>query len=132
MALEPPRQDSPDLVLHMRLRRNPKHIIQLLQRALFRLRQPKENHAESNDVHRSVKAESARHAEGAQLARESDGDDGGPEIVGGDGPGHADLAVGQREDFRGVGEGDGAFARRVEGVVDVDEEGYEAEMGARG
>jgi len=30
--------------------------------------------------------------------------------------------MGQGEDFSGVGEGDGTFARRVEGVVDVDEE----------
>lgn len=32
------------------------------------------------------------------------------------------------EDFGGVGEGDGAFAGGVEGVVDVDEEQDDAEM----
>jgi hypothetical protein len=38
--------------------------------------------------------------------------------------------MGQGEDFCRVGERDGAFARRVEGVVDVDEECDEAKMGA--
>ncbi len=38
--------------------------------------------------------------------------------------------MGQREDLRRVREWDGTFTRRVEGIVDVDEESHQTEMGA--
>ena len=38
--------------------------------------------------------------------------------------------MGQREDLRRVSEWDGTFTRRVEGIVDVDEESHQTEMGA--
>ena len=40
--------------------------------------------------------------------------------------------MGEREDFGGVSERDRTFPRGIEGVEEVDEEGYHAEMGVAG
>jgi len=125
-APNPPRQDLLKLIRRMRSSRHTKHIIQLLERSLLSLRQEKEDECTSHEIHRRVEAESALDAERLELSREGEGYDGGPEIVGRDGPGHAYFSVGQREDFSGVGERHGPFAGGVESVVDVDEECYHA------
>ena len=106
----------------MRAHRDREHVVELLQRALLRLGQPEEDHAGGEHVHRGVEAEGALRREGGEQARQRDGDGRGPEVVRRDGPGHADFAVGEGEDFGGVGEGHRALAGAVEGVEDVDEE----------
>lgn len=132
IPLEPPRQRLRKLVIHVSPRRHAKDVVQLFERTLFRLGQPEEYHDEGEGVHACVKAECTSDAERAQLSRESQRDDGGPEVVGRDGPGHADLTMGKREDFCGVGKWHGALSGRVEGAVDVDEEGDEADVGVVG
>ena len=125
-ALEPPRQNREDLVAHVRPGGDGKDIIEFLERTLLGLGNPKENHNQSTHVKACVEAESAGGAKDLQDAREGDGKDSGPEQAGGDGPGHADFAVGKGEDFGGIGEWDGAFAGRVECCEQEDEEGDQA------
>jgi len=128
-ASEPPRQDLGQLVLGVSSSRDTKDVIQLFESALLGLVQEEEDHPESDEVHCCVEAEGALDTEGFELAREGDGDDCCPEVVCCYGPGHADFTMGEWEDFCRVGEGDGSFARRVEGVVDVDEKCDQTEMG---
>lgn len=66
----------------MRARRESKDIIQLLERPLLRLGHEAENEKEGDEVHGGVEAESARCAEGAQLAGERQRDHGSPKIIG--------------------------------------------------
>jgi hypothetical protein len=121
---KPPRQRLRKLIVHKRTRRHRKDIIQLLERPLLRLRHEEEYHNQRRDIQARVEAEGTGGSEGREDARKTDGEHGGPEKTGCDGPAHAYLAVGEREDFRGVGEGDGAFAGGVEGGEEVDEHGY--------
>ena len=64
---------------------------------------PEEDHDKSDDVETGVEAERALWSHDEQHAGESQGEDERPAQTGGDGPGHADLAVREREDleFRG-------------------------------
>ena len=129
IALHPIRQRLRKLIAHMGPSRHRKHVIELLEGALLGLGDPEEDHDEGGEVQAGVEAEGADGVEGAEEAREGDAEDGGPEEAGGDGPGHADLAVREREDFGAVGEGHGAFAGGVEGREEEDEEGDEPEVG---
>jgi hypothetical protein len=70
--------------------------------------------------HVRVKAKGTCRCEGGQDTREADAKDGSPA--------HAYFTMGQREHFSGVGEGDRALSRRVEGREEVDEHGDEAEV----
>ena len=126
IALKPIRQGLRKLILHMRPRGHSEHIIQLLEGALLGLGHPEEDHDERGHVQGGVEAERADGVEGAEEAREGDAQHGGPEEARGHGPGHADFAVGEREDLCGVGEGHGALAGGVEGCEEEDEEGNEA------
>ena len=105
----------------MRARRHGKDVVELLERALLRLGQPEEDHPEGGEVERGVEAKGTLGPEGAEHARQRQRQDRRPEVIGRDGPRHADLAVGEREDFGRVSEGDGAFAGGVEGVEKVDD-----------
>ena len=125
----PIRQRLRKLVLHMRPGGHGEDVIQLLERPLLRLGHPEENHHQRGQVQAGVKAERAEGVEGAEQAREGDGEHGGPEEARCHGPGHADLAVREREDFRRVGEGDRTLAGRVEGCEEEDEERDEAQVG---
>lgn len=154
-GLDPPRQDGEALVLHEGARGDGEDVVEFLlwkrkcqyspkggksstsspqwgqktyQSALLRLGQPQEDHDEGTDVETGVESECTGGGHGGQHARERDGQDGGPEETSGDGPGHADLSVRQREHLGRVGERDGSFAGRVEGGEEVDEEGDEAQM----
>ena len=129
VALEPKRQRLGKLILHMGPRGHGEDVIQLLERALLGLRHPEEDHDERGQVQAGVEGERADGVEGAQEAREGDAEHGGPEEARGDGPGHADFAVGEREDLCAVGEGHGTLAWGVEGCEEEDEECDEAEMG---
>ena len=100
----------------MRARRHGKDVVELLERALLRLGQPEEDHPEGGEVERGVEAKGTLGPKGAEHARQRQRQDRRPEVVGRDGPRHADFAVGEREDFGRVSEGDGAFAGGVEGV----------------
>jgi hypothetical protein len=122
VPIEPVRQRRADLVAHVPTRRHGKDVIQLFERALLGLGHPQEYHHQRRHVEPSVEPEGARRSHGREHARERDGQHGRPAETGGHGPGHADLAVRQREDFGGVGEGHGAFARRVKGREEVDEQ----------
>ena len=114
----------------MRARRHGEDVVQLLERALLRLGHAEEDHHQRGQVERGVEDEGAERGEGAQQARERDGEHGRPEEAGRHRPGHADLAVREREHFRRVGEGHGALARRVEGCEEEDEKGDQAEVRA--
>lgn len=107
-------------------RRHRKHVIQLLERALLGLGHPEEDHDQRGQVQGSVEAERADGVEGAEQAREGDAEHGGPEEARGDGPGHADFAVREREDLCAVSEGHGTLTGRVEGCEEEDEERDEA------
>jgi len=100
-------------------------VVEFLEGALLGLGDEEEDEHEGGEVEAGVEGEGADGVEGAQDAGEGDGEDGGPEEAGGHGPGHADFAVGEREDFGRVGEGDGALAGGVEGREEEDEEGDE-------
>ena len=128
-ALEPPRQDLGKLVLGVGTSRDAEDVIQLLESALLGFVEETEDHPKGDEIHGCVETESTLDAKGVELTRECDGDDCGPEVVGCHSPGHADFTMGEGEDLCGVRERDGTFARRVEGVVDVDEESHHAEMG---
>lgn len=123
------RQGLGKLVAHVLARRHREDVVQLLEGALLRLGDPEEDHDQRGHVQAGVEAERAHGVEGEQQARERDGEDGGPEEAGRDGPGHADLAVGEREDLGRVGEGDGALAGGVEGREEEDEEGNQSQVG---
>jgi hypothetical protein len=114
IRLNPPRQHSPALMAHKPPRRNRKDIIEFFQGSLFRLRKPQEYHDERDEIKAGVEGEGAGGRHGGEHAGECDGEDGGPEETCCDGPGHAYFAVGEGEDFGGVGEWDGAFAGGVE------------------
>jgi len=60
---------------------------------------PEEDHDKGDDVEASVKAERSLWAHHLQHAWEGQGEDESPAQTGGDGPGHADFAVGEREDL---------------------------------
>jgi len=128
ISLEPPRKSLRELIFGVCSGGYSKDVIQFFESSLFSLWQEQEDKKQGNDIHPSIKSECTLDAESSKLAREGDGDDGGPEIVCGDGPGHSYLTMGEGEDFCRVGEGDGSFTGRIECVVDVDEEGHEAEM----
>lgn len=66
-ALPPPRRMPP--------RRNPKHLIQLLQRLAFRLRDEEQHPQEANNVPRCVPGERARGAEGREQRGEGHRED---------------------------------------------------------
>ena len=132
VALEPPGKHLGKLVVSMRARRHCKNIVQLFEGALFGLGEKEIDENEGDDVEAGVEAKGALRFKGEKHAREGEREHGGPEVVGGHGPGHADFAVGDGEDLGGVGKGHGAFAGGVEGVEEVDEEGDHAEMGAAG
>ncbi|KAL9099544.1 MAG: hypothetical protein Q9163_004976, partial [Psora crenata] len=119
-----------ELVLEVGAGRDGKDIIQLLEGALLRLRDEEEDEHKSREVQAGVEAECPHGVEGPEEPREGDGEDGGPEETGGHGPCHADLAVRERENFGGVGKGDGAFAGGVEGGEEEDEKGNHAQMGS--
>ena len=127
--LDPMWQRLRHMVAHMLPGRHGKHVIQLLERALLRLRDPEEYHNERKDIKTAVEAKRTRRCESVEDARPGEAEDGGPEEAGGDGPGHADFAVGEWKDFRRVGEGDWALAGGVKGGEEHDEEGDDAEMG---
>ena len=110
--------------------RDTKYVVQLFECALLGLVQEEEDHPEGNEVHGCVETECTLDSEGFKLSREGNGDHGGPEVIGCYCPGHTYFTMRQREDFCGVSEGDWTFTRRVEGVVDVDEESHHTEMGA--
>ena len=74
--------------------RDREDIIQLLERTLLSLWNKEEDEKESRDVEASVEGEGTDRVESAEDTREGDGEDGSPEEAGGDGPGHADFAVG--------------------------------------
>lgn len=115
VGLDPPRQHLAGLVGHELACRDGEDVVELLERALLGLGHEEEDHDEGDEVEAGVEAEGAGGRHGGQHTWEGDGKDGGPEEASSDGPGHADFAVGEGEDFGGVGEGDGAFARGVEG-----------------
>ncbi len=104
------------------------HVIQLLQGPLLRLGNEQEYHAKRNDVQTAVETKSALNRKGSDHLRPRERQHGGPEEARGDGPGHADFAVGEREDFCRVGERDRTFAGGVKGGEDENEEGNKAEM----
>lgn len=74
-------------------------IVQLLKGSLLRLRDEQEDHHKRDDVEASVQSEGAGRCERGKHARESDRKDSSPEETGRNGPRHANLAVGQGEDF---------------------------------
>lgn len=141
---KPPRKLLRPLELCVRARRHAENVVQLFERALFGLVQEEEDEEEGDDVEAGVEAEDACRCEGGEHAGEGDGEDGAPEIwwegelvgwgevrggegmgrwrtICGYGPGHADFAVAEGEDFCAVGEGHGAFSWGVEGGEDEDE-----------
>jgi len=129
-GFEPPWQNSEALVLHEDASGDTEDVVELLESALLGLWHEQEQHAEGDDVETSVEAEKAGGAKDCQHTWEGDGEDSGPEQTGRDGPRHTDLSVGQREDLGGVGERNGSFTWAVEGAEDVDEKGYQSEMGS--
>ena len=78
----------------MRARGHGKHIIQLLEGALLRLRHEDEDEAEGREIEPRVESEGADRVEGVEQGGEGDGEHGGPEEAGCDRPGHADFTVG--------------------------------------
>ena len=116
--------------MHMRARRDGEDVIEFLERPLFGLGNPEKDHDEGGDVEESVKTECALRFQRGEHLRECDGEGGGPEEAGGDGPGHADFAVGKREDFGRVGEWHRTLAGRVKCGEEEDEEGDHAEVGS--
>lgn len=93
-SLEPPGQRLGKLITHMLPRWDGEHVIQLLEGPLLGLRHEEEDQHEGRDVQPGVEGEGADRVEGAEDAREGDGEHGGPEKAGGHGPGHADFAMG--------------------------------------
>lgn len=110
VALKPPRQHLGELVFGVSAVRNTKDVVELFKGLLLRLRDKEKDEGEGNQVEAGVEAESSGGGHGGQHSRESQRKDGGPEVVGGNGPRHANLTMGQREDFRRVHEGDGTLA----------------------
>lgn len=108
--LEPVGQGFRELVAHEDAGGDGEDVVELLEGALFGFREPEEDHDEGDDVETRVEAEGADDAEVGEHDGEADGEDGSPEEAGCYGPGHSYLAVGEWEDFSGVGEGDGTFA----------------------
>lgn len=129
VLLEPVRRDLGDLVVLVGAGGHGKDVIQFLEGALLRLGQPQKDHDEGDGVEAGVEAERALGGHGLEHAREGQGQDRGPEVVGRHGPGHAYLTVGQGENLGRVGKGDGALAGRVEDVEKIDEQRDEAQMG---
>lgn len=78
-----------------------------------------------------VEGEGAGWGEDFEDFGEGDGQDGGPEETGCDGPAHTDFTVGEREYFGGVGPGDGSFSGGVKGCEDVDEGGDKGDVCGR-
>lgn len=128
---EPVRQNFEQLVTHVGTSRNSKDVVQLLKRTLLGLRQPEEDHSASQSIHTSVETKGTSSTKSAKLAGEGERNDSGPEIVGGNGPGHTNLTMRKREDFGRVGEGDRTLTRRVESVEQVDEESNQSQVSSR-
>ena len=105
-------------------------VVEFLEGALLGFGQEEEDEHERGEVEAGVEAKGADRVQGEQQAGEGDAERRGPEEAGGDGPAHADLAVGQGEDLGRVRVGHGAFAGRVEGGEEVDEQRDQAEVRA--
>ena len=129
VASEPPRQHLCELVLGMCSSRHSEDVIQFFQSPLLGLIQEQEDHPESNEVHRGIETECALNTKGFQLTWERDWYHSSPEVVGGYSPWHTNLTMRKREHFCRVCEGNWSFSRRVEGVVDVNEESDQSKMG---
>ena len=130
--LEPERQDGEALVAHEAGDGDGEDPVELLEGALHGLGDPEEDHDEGDDVETGVHAEGADGLGLLEQEWEGHGEDGGPAQTGGDGEGHAGLAVGQGKDLGGVGEGDRALTGGVEGAEEEDEQAHEAGTDAAG
>lgn len=75
IALDPPRQDLRELVIHVSARRDGKDVVQFLERALLSLRQPEEDHDAGNDVEGGVEAKRALDGHGEDHAWEGQRED---------------------------------------------------------
>jgi hypothetical protein len=128
----PPRQDRAYLVSRMPPRRHAKHIIQLLQRPATRLRKKRKDQQQRHNIESRVEPKRARRPKRPQHARKRQRQRRGPEVVGGDRPRHADLAMRQGKRLGAVDEGAGPFARGIEGGEKEDEEGDEADTSLGG
>ena len=129
VALDPVRDGLGELVLDEAARGHGEDVVELLERALLGLRHEQEDHDEGQHVEAGVEAEDADGVHDVKHLGQADGEHGRVEEAGGHGPGHADLAVRQREDLGRIGEGNGALARRVKCGEDVDEERNAAKLG---
>lgn len=105
-----------------------KDVVQLLQRALFGLREEEEDHDKGEEVKPRIEAKCALRLESPKHIRERERQDGCPKVVGRDGPSHSDFTVRERKYLCRVGERDWALTGRIERVEEVDEEGYQPEM----
>lgn len=129
VRLDPVRSNLAGLVLHMRASGHSEDIIQLLKRALLRLRQPEEDHPEREEVKTGVEAERSRTPERAQHTWERKSEDGCPEVVCCHCPGHSDFTMREREDLCRICERYWALSRAIEDVKEVNKEGDHSEMG---
>lgn len=109
IALEPPRKNRTKLVFGVCARGNAEDLVQLLETLLLGLGHEAVDESQRHQVHGGVESESTSRGHGAEHAGEGQAEDGTPEVVCGDGPGHADFSVGEREDFGRVHEGDGTL-----------------------
>ena len=105
------------------------HLIQLLQRLAFGLRDEEEDAEEADQVPDRVPGEGALGLEGFQERGPGDGQDEVEEPCCGGGEGHALGADVERVGFGGVGEWDGAFAGGVHDTEEVEAEGDAGDAG---
>lgn len=131
-ALDEPGQDLGKLVLGKRAGGDGKDLVELLEGELLSLGDKKENQNQGDDVGASIEAKGANTAQGLEHGRESEGEDGGPEEVGGNGPGHADFTMGERETLGRVGPRNGAFTWGVYGGEHENKEGDAWQRGRAG
>ena len=126
-AFDEPGEDSEALVRRKAANRHGEDVVKLLEGPLHGLGNPKEDEDQCDNVEASVHAEGTEGTRALEKEGEGHGEKSGEAKASSDGETHADLTMREGEDLSGVGEGDGALTRGVEGTEQVDEEADETE-----
>lgn len=131
-ALDEPGQDLGELVLGERAGGDSKDLVKLLEGKLLGLGDKEEDQDQGNDIGAGIEAKSANRPQSLEHGRESEGENGCPEEVCGNGPRHANFTMGQRETLCRVGPRNGAFTGRVDGGKQENKEGDAGQRGRAG
>lgn len=129
---DPPRKNLGQLVPCVLASRHRKDIVQLLQRALLRLRHEKEDQDERNKVEPRVKPECPLRLECIEHVRERERENRCPKVVCCHRPRHTDFSVGEWKDLCRIRERNGALPGRVKHGKEVDEQGDHSQVGFAG